>query len=144
MARLIDTSVLIGVERRGGGLDDLRKVVQDEQIAIASITASELLAGYLRSTLQRRRSERLAYIESLFSAIPVIPFDLGVAHVHARLRFTLETAGQRIGEFDLMIASTALYHGYIMVTENRREFDRIPGLIVESPAWGEDDATGEG
>jgi predicted nucleic acid-binding protein len=138
MARLIDSSVLISLERRDGALQDLKTFTNGDEIAIASITASELLAGVHRAVPSERRLRRERLVEAVLSEVLVVPFDLKIARVHARIWTDLESRGQRIGTFDLMIAASALAHEYTLVTENRREFDRIPDLIVESPSWDDD------
>ena len=53
------------------------------------------------------------------------------AELSGELRATLETSGQRIGGYDLLIAGTALAEERILVTHNTREFGRIPKLTVE-------------
>ena len=93
MGTLIDTSVLIAAERGMLDLAHLTGVRNEEEIAIAAITASELLHGVhrLRGAVARTRAER--FVEHLLDAIPVVPFDLDVARVHARLDAELSAAG---------------------------------------------------
>lgn len=79
MARLIDTSVIISLERRKLPVSAMAEMLKDEPIAIASITASELLAGYYRSSVGQQREERLDFIEFVLTAFPVLPFDLATA-----------------------------------------------------------------
>ena len=130
MGTLIDTSVLIAVER--GRLDPatLQHERDDEEIAMAAITASELLHGAhrLKSAVSRARAER--FIESLLALVPVIPFDLDVARVHARLDAELSAAGTQVGDADLMIAATAVALDYRIATRDMRSFPRIKGLDV--------------
>lgn len=128
MGTLIDTSILIAVER--GRLDPirLRNEDGDEPLAIAAITASELLHGVhrLTSAVARARAERFA--ETVLGAIPVIPFDLEVARVHARLDAELSAAGTPVGDADLMIAATAVALDYRIATRDLRSFPNIKGL----------------
>ena len=128
MGTLIDTSILIAVER--GRLDPirLRNEDDDEPLAIAAITASELLHGVhrLTSAVARARAERFA--ETVLGSIPVIPFDLEVARVHARLDAELSAAGTPIGDADLMIAATAVALDYRIATRDLRSFPKIKGL----------------
>ncbi|MCC6627917.1 MAG: PIN domain-containing protein [Chloroflexi bacterium] len=135
MAQLIDTSVFISLERRSLPVSALVAAVADEPIAVAAITASELLVGVLRADMPARRLRRGAFVSEVLAALPVLAFDLQVARVHAALWVELLTAGQMIGAHDMQIAATALAHGYAVVTANRRDFDRIPGLVVRQPAW---------
>jgi tRNA(fMet)-specific endonuclease VapC len=135
VAQLIDSSVIIGMERRGRTLHDLAVLVPDEPIALASITASELLVGVHRANTPERRLQRERFVEAVLARIPIVPVDLVVARVHARLWADLAVAGQLIGPHDLLIAACAVAHGYAVLTENVREFQRIPGLVVRQPAW---------
>src|SRR5690349_23940605 len=112
MAQLIDTSTLIMIERHGLGLDVLIERQADEPIALASITASELLTGIWRADSEERRSRREAFVEQVLAHIPVVPFDLQIARTHAELWARLAMAGQLIGAYDLIIAATAVAHGY--------------------------------
>jgi predicted nucleic acid-binding protein len=127
---LIDTSVLIAIQR--GQLDPqlLQPADDDEPIAISAITASELLHGVHRLTgaVARTRAER--FIERLLDAIPVIPFDLDVARVQARLDAELSSQGAAVGDADLMIAATAVWLDYRVATRDLRSFPKIKGLDV--------------
>ena len=130
MGTLIDTSILIAVER--GQLDAARLGGEndDEPVAIAAITASELLHGVhrLAGAVARARAERFA--ETVLASIPVIPFDLEVARVHARLDAELSATGTPVGDADLMIAATAVALDYRIATRDLRRFPKIKGLDV--------------
>src|SRR5262249_46190258 len=69
-------------------------------------------------------------VESLLSRLPVLPFDLVVARVHARLWADLAGQGVNVGAHDLLIAATAIAAGGAMATRDQRSFPRIPGLVV--------------
>src|SRR5436305_8484776 len=135
MAQLIDSSVFIAWERRGQRLDGLIAATSGEPIALASITAAELLFGVHRANTPERRRRREAFIEAILGSIPILPFDLRVARTHADIWARLTATGQPIGAHDLLIAATALTHGYDVLTENRRDFQRVPGLVVREPIW---------
>jgi tRNA(fMet)-specific endonuclease VapC len=135
MALLVDTSVLIALERRQQPLSALEAVVSSEPMAIAAITASELLLGVLRAEPSDRRDHRARQVEAFLSGLPVVPFDLPIARVHARLSALLMTAGRQIGANDLLIAATALSHGYRVLSQDMRHFGRVPGLVVRQPDW---------
>jgi tRNA(fMet)-specific endonuclease VapC len=135
VAQLVDSSIVIGLERRGQGLRELFTAAPDEALAIASITASELLVGAFRADTSDRRQRRLAFVEAVFDRIPVVPFDLRAARVHAHVLAVLTASGRVIGPNDLLIAASALAEGCAVLTENIREFERVPGLIVRRPVW---------
>ena len=135
MALLIDSSVLIGMERRGMRIEEIDSLAPPQTIAISSITASELLVGAHRSTPEGRKLRRAAYVERILDTIPVFPFDLNIARFHARLAANLYSTGRPIGDHDMIIAATAIASGYDLLTDNVREFDRAPGLTVLRPTW---------
>jgi len=131
---LIDSSVLIDLERRGlspGALNEN----DAEPCAVSALTVSELLFGLYRARTDRQRTQRQTFIDAALAVLPVLPFDLPVAQVHARLWAELVASGQRIGAHDFMIAATALAHQYTLVTHDVREFERIPGLEVRQARW---------
>lgn len=132
MGLLIDTSVIVRIERRDESLDDFIATLVGEEASISSITASELLVGVLGATPENRRSRREAFIEYVLERFPVIPFDLAVARTHARLWTQLKGSGEMIGLHDLMIAATAVTNGMAILTDNVREFSHIPALEIRS------------
>jgi predicted nucleic acid-binding protein len=135
MAVLIDSSVFIGIERRGLLLDELVALVPDEPVALASVSVSELLFGVERANTPERRARRERFVEAILSIVPVLPFGIAEARMHAPVWAGLAASGQMIGAHDLLIAVTALVQGYDVLTDNVREFGRVPGLIVRQPQW---------
>jgi tRNA(fMet)-specific endonuclease VapC len=132
MGTLLDSSVLIRIERTGSALE----LPDEEEVAIAAITASELLHGVHRADAQHR-AQRQAYVEHVLRIFRVVPFDLQTARVHARLWADLAASGRVIGAHDLILAATALALGWSVATYNADEFKRIPGLVVRaSPGSG--------
>jgi tRNA(fMet)-specific endonuclease VapC len=61
----------------------------------------------------------------------ILPFGAAEARAAAAIRVALSNGGRAIGATDVLIAATALTNGCTLVTRNRREFDRVPGLEVE-------------
>jgi tRNA(fMet)-specific endonuclease VapC len=135
LAQLIDTSVFVELERRILPLDTLLKIAPDETVALASISASELLVGVLRANSPTRRARRSAFVERLLESIPVLNFDLDAARIHSKISAQLWTEGNTIGAHDMIIAATALANDYSVLTANLREFSRVPGLLVRQPIW---------
>ncbi len=134
MARLIDTAVFIELERSGRPLSVLPAQALDERFALASITIAELLVGAEKAT-DRRRQRRYEFVTAVLAAFPVVPFDVLVARVHARLWAELDRQGRRIGPYDLLIAATAVTYGYEVVAFNTGEFGRVSGLGVRRSNW---------
>jgi predicted nucleic acid-binding protein len=135
VARLIDASVLIGLEWRGEPLAKLALLTAGDLSAMASITASEILVGVHRANSAQIRAARETYVEAIIRRIPIVPFTLEEARVHARLSADLRSAGVSIGSYDQVVAATALRHGFSVFTDNIAEFERVPGLHVERPDW---------
>jgi tRNA(fMet)-specific endonuclease VapC len=128
MGTLIDSSVLIAWERDRRDLEAQLSAHADEDFAISAITASELLHGVHRTTTPARRSQREAFVEGFLARLPIISFDLVTARIHARLSADLALKGTAIGPHDLMIAATAIAHGYVVATRDERSFPKIAGL----------------
>lgn len=134
MAVLIDATVLIAWERRGGGVDRRVRGREGEAFFLSVITASELLHGVHRASDRVRRAKRSAFVEAVLDAFPLLPIDLPTARMHAEVWAELAAGGRMIGAHDLWLGAAALAHGLTVVTANTREFARIPALAVEE--WG--------
>lgn len=128
MARLIlDSSVLIAVERSGRLLN--RLIADEDDVAIAAITAAELLVG-LRLADEARRPGRAAFVESVLETVPVEVYDLPVARAHADLLAHARQQGRSRGAHDLIIAATALARGRVVVSTDTAAFADLPGVTV--------------
>jgi predicted nucleic acid-binding protein len=127
---LIDASVLIAMER--GQLDPgrLRDEDDDEPVAMAAITASEILHGVHRLEGAVARTRALRFVEHILASMPVVSFDLDVARVHARLDAELSSRRVAVGDADLMISATAVWLDYRVATRDLRSFPKIKGLDV--------------
>lgn len=119
---LLDTTVLIAVER--GKIDLDRILADDDDVAIASITAAELLVG-VELADDKRKAARLAHVDDLLTVLPVEPYDMATAREHARLLAHVRRAGKPRGAHDLIIAATSVETGRTVVTGDT------------SAAWGE-------
>jgi tRNA(fMet)-specific endonuclease VapC len=137
---LLDTTVFIDLERAVRRLPPQNAMAEvstrleeqlgpDEEVGIAAITASELLHGVHRATAERR-ARREAFVETVLTAFPPLPFDLLTARAHARIWAELSTAGQDVGAHDRLVAATAITAGWRVGTANLRHFDRIAGLDI--------------
>lgn len=93
------------------------------------MTVLELTFGALKSA---RPEQNLAAVRALADGLPVLALEAAVADAYGRVRLELEKAGARIGANDLLIAAQALHQGVTLVTNNQREFSRVPGLRVEN------------
>ena len=98
-------------------------------LAMSVVTYGELRVGAEKSD---RYPESLKALELFIQAVPVLPIDPEVARFYSKVRLDLEQRGQIIGANDLWIASHCLQLGLTLVTNNAREFSRIPNLTIEN------------
>ena len=131
MGLLIDTDVLTLAERGKVGLD-LGRYLDYGNAFISVLTASELLVGVHRALDEDVRSRRLAFVEGLLSALPVLPVlpvDIETARVHAQMVAQV-LRHETVGAHDALIGATALRHGHAVLMNNRKDFRKLPGLVV--------------
>lgn len=129
MIYLLDTNICIYVinERPPQVLARFRRE-RLGNIAISSITASELTYGVVKSGSARNRKA----LEMFMAPLDILPFDESAIWRYGELRTLLESQGRPIGSMDTLIAAHALAIGAVLVTNNVREFERVPGLVVEN------------
>jgi tRNA(fMet)-specific endonuclease VapC len=126
---LLDTNVCIAVirQRPESALRRLRGK-QVGQVGLSTITLAELEFGAAKS--QQPARARAALSEFLLP-LEVVPFDEAAADAYGTVRAAMEKKGRPIGPLDTLIAAHALALGTVLVTNNTREFRRVPGLSVE-------------
>jgi tRNA(fMet)-specific endonuclease VapC len=129
LVTLIDTSVAIAIERGQLALGQGQMPAGD-LYALSAVTAAELLHGVHRAEDARRRSRREAFVETALERLPVPPFNLDTARIHARIWADLARQGITVGAHHLLIAATALSVGGRVATRDPRSFPRIPGLDI--------------
>jgi tRNA(fMet)-specific endonuclease VapC len=98
-------------------------------IGISSITAAELAYGVSKS---RHATKNRHALEQFLAPLEVAAFDQGAAWAYGRLREHLEAKGTPIGSMDMLIAAHALSLGVRLVSNNLREFRRVPGLRLDN------------
>jgi tRNA(fMet)-specific endonuclease VapC len=99
------------------------------QMAISAITFSELLHGVEKSTAQSRN---LAAVEDFCSRLDLLAYGPKASLHYGQIRTSLERSGTPIGVNDLHIAAHARSEGLTLVSNNLREFERVPGLLLEN------------
>ena len=131
MGILIDSCLLIHFERNETDVSSYVQGRDEEDIFLSVVSASELLHGVHRATDPRIKARRLAFVEGVLAALPVLQIDLATARSHAQMWAELAARGEMIGVHDSWIAATCLAHGLNLATDNLREFRRVSGLVVE-------------
>lgn len=121
---IVDTGVLIALER-----GTIPTPGREDDLAIAAITASELLVGVLLAD-DGRRSTRAHAVEAILATFEVLDFDLAASRHHARLSAETRRTGRPRGANDLLIAATASATGRTVVTTDQRGFGELPGVAV--------------
>ena len=129
MRRVLDTNVCIHVIRRRPPAV-LRRFEEYEvgEVGVSSVTAAELFYGAEKSAVPEQNREALS---RFLLPLEVLAFGDEAAAAYGRVRAALEKAGTPIGPLDALIAAHAVSLGVTLVTNNTREFSRVPGLEVE-------------
>lgn len=136
MRYMVDTNIIITAIRRNPKGEEKRKAVIDaiaahlkDGISISSLTLAELFYGAEKSEYPKKNIQAIGKILSSFV---ILPFDDVAAEVYGEVRAELERKSLQIGSMDMLLAAHAKTEGLVFVTDNEREFSRVPGLSVES------------
>ncbi len=129
MRYMLDTDICIYVinDRPPGVLQAL-KDHESQGLGISAVTVAELYFGVARTGSERN----LRALRQFLSALEIVAFNDSAAEVFGSLRAWLTSQGTPIGPFDTQIAAHAQALGVTLVTNNTREFLRVPGLRVEN------------
>jgi tRNA(fMet)-specific endonuclease VapC len=127
---MLDTNICIYLIKRQPRkvIDKFQEIALGE-IAISSVTVAEMMYGVAKSQHQDKNK---AALESFLAPLEIVDFGFKAAQNYGIVRANLEKKGIPIGAYDLLIAAHALSLGLVLVTNNEREFQRIPHLIVEN------------
>jgi tRNA(fMet)-specific endonuclease VapC len=129
MKYLLDTNACIGyLNGRAIGIRQRLESMSPSDVVVCSVVKAELFYGTMKSPDPARTLARQAVFLEQFESLP---FNDDAAEAYGRTRAYLEKRGEVIGPNDLLIASTALAHGVILVTHNTNEFSRVPELMLE-------------
>lgn len=132
MAIILDADVIIRGERGVFDLAAWAATRPDDLFEVASITVAELWHGVERAS-EPHKSKRRKYLETIVSALPVIPYTEQTAYEHARIWADLQSNGKMIGAYDLIVAAIALERGSRVATFNKRHFSLVKGLHIIEP-----------
>jgi tRNA(fMet)-specific endonuclease VapC len=129
MAYLIDTDIIINSIKGNQGVNQKIAELASIPKAISIITYGELLYGAKKST-QREKNTSVVY--RLAEIFPIIGITRATMEAFTDLKAALDRKGERIEDFDLLIAATALNLNYVLVTNNTKHYKRIEGLQLEN------------
>jgi tRNA(fMet)-specific endonuclease VapC len=127
---LLDTNICIYIRQKRPDqvLRRFQKLRPGEAV-LSIITYGELLYGAAKSAQPREALERL---RELVHLLPALSLPETAGEVYGRIRAELESKGQMIGNNDLWIAAHAVATGLTLVTNNEKEFRRVPGLKIQN------------
>ena len=129
MPYLLDSTWLVEYLRGDPKFVQAIRERQPDRLAMSIVTLAELYSGVARST-DRAKAER--EVQRVVSQVAVLGIDDTIARIWGREDARLTLAGQKIGDVDLFIAATALAHDLTLCSQNRKHFERVPGLKLVS------------
>ena len=129
MRYMLDTDICIyTINERSSAVLRAFRQFQSTGLGVSSVTAAELFFGVARTGSQRN----LDALRRFLATLEIAPFDALAAEVFGSMRAWLASRGTPIGPYDTMIAAHAQALGVTLVSNNTREFKRVPGLKVEN------------
>jgi len=126
---LLDTNILIAALKGHPNVRQRLETLPLSSLRLSAIVLGELQFGAEKSAHGERNRARLA---ALTERLPLLGLDAESTRHYARLRALLERRGTPIGANDTWIAAQALAIGATLVTDNEREFARVPQLALEN------------
>jgi tRNA(fMet)-specific endonuclease VapC len=130
MHYFLDTNICIYlIKKRPLSVVQQLQSLEIHQVAISSITLSELEFGVAKSQFPEKNKFALA---QFLAPISILPFEEKAAECYGKVRVELQRKGQPIGSMDMLIAAHAIASEATLVTNNVREFERVEGLKVEN------------
>lgn len=126
---MLDTNIVIyTIKQRPLAVKERFNAVST-QLCISSITVAELIFGAENSQMPEKN---LNVVEDFLSRLQILDYGVDAAIQYGNIKAQLKRKGQPIGENDLHIAAHARSRGLILVTNNTREFERVPALQIEN------------
>jgi tRNA(fMet)-specific endonuclease VapC len=127
---MLDTSTCIYIiKRKPADVIGRFRQVRISEVSISSITLSELEYGVMKSSKPEQNQLALA---QFVAPMEILPYNDEAAQDYGTLRFYLEKHGTPIGSLDMLISAHALSTRSILVTNNVKEFKRVPNLKIEN------------
>jgi len=129
MLCMLDTNICIYlIKKKPFHVVDRLRTFEPGEVAVSSITVAELQYGVCKSSRPDRNEEALA---EFLVPLEIVSFDESATAHYGNIRAHLEKSGNLIGSMDLLIAAHARSLSLILITNNIREFGRVPGLRAE-------------
>ena len=129
MKYMLDTNMCIYAQKKVPSVVEKIRANWQSGLVISTITLAELEYGVQASAAVDKNFKAL---QGLLAVVDVVPFDDAVAIHYGRIRAHLRRQGTPIGTMDMLIAAHARALGIPIVTNNVREFERVPDLLIEN------------
>jgi tRNA(fMet)-specific endonuclease VapC len=127
---MLDTNICIYIiKKKPTDVIERFRQTRISQVGISSITLSELEYGIVKSSKPDQNQFALA---QFLAPMEILPYGDEAAQQYGRLRAFLEKQGTPIVSLDMLIAAHALSLGCILVTNNEKEFNRVPNLNIDN------------
>ncbi len=126
---LLDTNIIIYSLKGNQTVQENLQMRRNDSLCVSVISLMEL---YYSAYKSQRVESNLAKVKTIEKTLKVIQAGEEIVELFGMLKAQLEAKGQSVDDFDLMIASTALAHNLILVTNNIRHFQKIEGLKLEN------------
>ena len=132
MICILDTDTLVYLLNRKPGYERIARRMSGRspgELRLSAITLAELRFGIENGEFRRENQHALT---GLLELIQADDFPSAAAREYGEIRTALLVKGRPIGPYDLLIAAHAQHLGATLITNNEREFRRVPGLAVQN------------
>lgn len=125
---LLDTNICISLLKTKYGIREAVLKAKTKNCFVSEITIEELYYGASKSSNREERVKDVDFIVSHFGIVPIFR----ALPLYGDLKAKLESEGNRIDDFDILIGTTAIVNGMVMVTDNVKHLGRLPGIKIEN------------
>ena len=125
---LLDTNICIYLLKNQFALAERIALIGDANCVLSEITIAELKFGVAKSVQKEKNTVTLQSFLERFAVLPIID----AIDVFATEKARLQSIGQPVADFDLLIGATAIANSLILVTRNVSDFERMEGIVIEN------------
>ncbi|WP_165847792.1 type II toxin-antitoxin system VapC family toxin [Ammonifex thiophilus] len=122
---LVDTDWIVYFLRGKEPYVSLLKRYRSDGLAVSIVSVAELYEGVYRASDPRAREQSLL---DFLGSTTVLEVDFNIARTFGQLRAELRKQGLTVADMDLLIGSTAIFYNLILLTDNRKHYEKIPGI----------------
>ena len=127
---MLDTNICIAlIKNRPEAIRSRLSRFSPEEVGISGIVAAELWFGVEHS---QKKKQNTAALKDFLEYVTLLDWPCEASNTYGQIRAWIQKKGTPIGAMDLLIASHALFLDVVLVTNNTKEFERVPGLKIEN------------